>query len=65
MKTQQVNPSSLLFDGINRNSRNVDIGLMVLRAGAGPAHCAIFEKILPRDGVWGPQAWMLACRCLK
>jgi putative oxidoreductase len=48
-----------LFGGINCNSRTVDIGLAVLRVGAGLALCTIFEKFLPRDGVWGPQAWFI------
>lgn len=50
---------AIVFGGINGNSRTVDIGLTVLRVGAGLALCTIFEKFLPRNGVWGPQEWFI------
>jgi putative oxidoreductase len=50
---------TVLFGGITGNSRTVDIGLTVLRVGAGLALCTIFEKFLPRNGVWGPQEWFI------
>jgi len=42
--------------GILGNATTVDYGLLVLRVVAGLAFIFIFEKVLPREGVWGPQA---------
>lgn len=46
----------LVFGGIGQNAVTVDLGLAVLRIGAGLALCLLFQKFLPRDGVWGPPA---------
>ena len=50
---------TLLFGRINRNGLSVDIGLTLLRVATGLALCTIFEKFLPRNGVWGPQDWFI------
>jgi putative oxidoreductase len=49
----------LLLGGIAGNARSVDAGLLLLRVGSGLALCTIFEKFLPRAGVWGPQEWFV------
>ena len=48
-----------LFGGTKGNRVNTDIGLLLIRIMAGLALCLIFEKVLPRDGVWGPQDWFV------
>jgi putative oxidoreductase len=50
----------LLFGGVLGNAAAVDAGLALLRIGAGLALCTIFEKFLPRAGVWGPQEWFVS-----
>lgn len=52
--------NALLIYGIRGNSTTVDVGLAVLRIAVGLAFMTIFEKVLPRDGVWGPQPWFIA-----
>ncbi|MEM9666266.1 MAG: DoxX family membrane protein [Bacteroidota bacterium] len=37
-----------------------DLGLTLLRVATGLALAIVFEKVLPREGVWGPQAWFVA-----
>lgn len=51
---------TLLFTGIRGNHRNVDAALLLLRICVGLAFMTIFEKLLPRDGVWGPQPWFIS-----
>ncbi len=36
------------------------MGLFILRVVAGLAFMLVFEKVLPRDGIWGPQEWFVA-----
>jgi putative oxidoreductase len=50
----------LLLGGILGNAAGVDAGLALLRIGAGLALATIFEKFLPRAGVWGPQEWFVS-----
>lgn len=50
---------SLFLGGILGNKRNVDVALLLLRFFVGLAFMTIFEKFLPRDGIWGPQAWFI------
>ncbi len=38
----------------------LNLGLAIARVITGLALCIVFEKILPRDGVWGPQDWFVA-----
>lgn len=45
--------------GIRGNAWTVDTGLLVLRIIAGLAFVTVFEKFLPREGVWGPQQWFV------
>ncbi|MFA6044077.1 MAG: DoxX family protein [Phycisphaerales bacterium] len=40
-------------------SWSTSAGLLVLRLGAGFLLVTVFEKFLPRDGVWGPQQWFV------
>lgn len=49
----------LLTHGIRGNATTVDLGLLVLRVITGLAFMTVFEKFLPRDGVWGPQPWFV------
>ena len=35
----------------------VNGGLAIIRIVTGLALCIVFEKVLPRDGAWGPQEW--------
>jgi len=45
--------------GLHGNAPAVDAGLFVLRLFTGLALMTVFEKLLPRDGVWGPQPWFI------
>jgi len=45
--------------GINGNAKTVDIGLAILRIMTGLALATVFEKFMPRDGIWGPQQWFI------
>lgn len=47
------------FSGIQNNARTVDIGLLILRFMTGLALATVFEKFLPREGIWGPQQWFI------
>ncbi len=51
--------SRFLYHGIHGNAVTVDIGLTILRVIAGLAFALVFEKVLPRDGIWGPQEWFV------
>ncbi len=37
----------------------VNLGLAIIRVVTGLALCIVFEKVLPRDGAWGPQQWFV------
>ena len=37
----------------------VSVGLAIIRVVTGLALCIVFEKVLPRDGAWGPQDWFV------
>lgn len=49
----------VLTHGVRDNATTVDIGLAVLRVIVGLAFITVFEKFLPRDGIWGPQQWFV------
>ncbi|MFN0129495.1 MAG: DoxX family protein [Verrucomicrobiales bacterium] len=49
-----------LFGGLRGNAITVDVGLLILRVVAGLALCTVFEKVLPREGRWGPQEWFIS-----
>lgn len=53
-------PSRLLLGGIRGNALGVDLGLLLLRTSVGLPLCTIFEKFLPRNGIWGPQTWFVS-----
>ena len=36
-----------------------NIGFLVLRFFVGLALCTVFEKLFPRNGIWGPQDWFI------
>ena len=50
---------ALLHYGLLGNAVTVDLGLAVLRLITGLAFVTVFEKVLPRAGVWGPQPWFV------
>lgn len=50
----------VLFGGGARNQLGTDMGLCFLRVIAGLSMMTIFEKFLPRDGIWGPQEWFVS-----
>lgn len=45
--------------GILGNATTVDVGLALLRLITGLAFVTVFEKVLPREGIWGPQQWFI------
>ena len=49
----------LLFGPQHINSANQDVAFLILRFFVGLALCTVFEKLFPRDGVWGPQQWFV------
>lgn len=49
----------VLTYGIQGNAVTVDLGLAILRILVGLAFITVFEKFLPREGVWGPQQWFI------
>ncbi len=38
---------------------NYNLGFLILRFFVGLAFCTVFEKLFPRDGIWGPQDWFI------
>ena len=52
-------PFRIMTHGILGNAPSVDVGLAVLRIVVGLAFMTVFEKFLPKDGVWGPQQWFV------
>lgn len=50
----------LVFGQPLNSSWQLSLGLAIARAVVGLALCVVFEKVLPRDGVWGPQDWFVA-----
>lgn len=51
--------SAFLFGGFQRNSTSQNIGFFILRFFVGLALCTVFEKFLPKNGIWGPQEWFI------
>jgi putative oxidoreductase len=49
-----------VFGGLRGNAIAVDVGLLILRVVSGLALCTVFEKVLPREGRWGPQDWFIS-----
>ena len=49
----------LLFGPQHINSANQNVAFLILRFFVGLALCTVFEKLFPRDGVWGPQQWFV------
>ncbi len=49
----------VLHHAVLGNATTVDVGLLILRVFVGLAFMTIFEKVLPREGVWGPQPWFI------
>ena len=47
------------FGGSEANSLSTDIGLLLFRITCGLPLMTVFEKLLPRDGRWGPQDWFI------
>lgn len=51
--------TAFLLGGSQQNSINQDTGFLLLRFFVGLALCTIFEKVLPVNGIWGPQEWFI------
>ena len=49
-----------VFSRAQTHSLPTDLGIALLRVATGLALALSFEKVLPRDGVWGPQAWFVS-----
>lgn len=46
--------------GLNSsNSLKLNLGFLILRFFVGLALCTVFEKLFPRNGIWGPQEWFI------
>ncbi|MEL7250555.1 MAG: DoxX family protein [Bacteroidota bacterium] len=50
---------TLFFGSIETTDRQVHLAILLVRVFTGLALCTIFEKFMPRDGIWGPQAWFI------
>ncbi|MCK6476971.1 MAG: DoxX family protein [Phycisphaerales bacterium] len=50
---------TVLLGSTRSSSWATSAGLLVLRFGAGLLLITVFEKFMPRDGVWGPQQWFV------
>jgi len=50
---------AFLFVGNQQNSISQNIGFLLLRFFVGLALCTVFEKFLPKNGIWGPQEWFI------
>jgi len=50
---------AFLFGGDQQNSIGQNIGFLLLRFFVGLALCTVFEKFLPKNGIWGPQEWFM------
>jgi putative oxidoreductase len=50
---------AFLFGGNQQNSISQNIGFLLLRFFVGLALCTVFEKFLPKNGIWGPQEWFI------
>jgi putative oxidoreductase len=50
---------AFLLGGHQQNSISQNTGFFLLRFFVGLALCTVFEKFMPRNGVWGPQEWFI------
>jgi len=50
---------TFLLGGNQQHSMSQNIGFLLLRFFVGLALCTVFEKLLPKNGVWGPQEWFI------
>ena len=41
------------------NTINHNLAFLVLRFFVGLALCTVFEKVFPKNGIWGPQEWFI------
>ncbi len=57
MKTKLI---SFLWGQNNSATSNYHVALLILRFATGLALCTVFEKFMPRNGIWGPQEWFIA-----
>lgn len=50
---------AFLMGGRQPQPLHLHIGFLLLRFFVGLALCTVFEKFLPRNGIWGPQEWFI------
>ncbi len=50
---------AFFLGGNQQNSISQNSGLLLLRFFVGLALCTVFEKFLPKNGIWGPQEWFI------
>jgi len=50
---------AFLFGGNQQYTLSQNIGFLLLRFFVGLALCTVFEKFLPKNGIWGPQEWFV------
>ncbi len=50
---------NFILGGRNQNTLHQNIGILILRFFVGLALCTVFEKFLPKNGIWGPQEWFI------
>ena len=51
--------NTFLFGDSRKNTITQNLGFLFLRFFVGLALCTVFEKCLPRNGMWGPQVWFI------
>ena len=49
----------LIFGPTFPDPINYNLGFLILRFFVGLALCTIFEKLFPKNGIWGPQDWFV------
>jgi len=53
------NIKAFLFGRNQQNTMSQNIGFLLLRFFVGLALCTVFEKFIPKNGIWGPQEWFI------
>jgi len=50
---------TFFLGGQQQNPLHQNIGILILRFFVGLALCTVFEKFLPKNGIWGLQEWFI------